>query len=83
MVKFVLFIESWSVGMVKGDFAVVAALFWMLGSIWTNVLFIKGKWDIATIFGGVGNWGGSYLAILKNAKNPKVVWDYIKEMQSL
>ena len=42
----------------------------------------KNKWDIATIPGGSGNWGGSYLAIPKRAKNPKAAWNYITEMQS-
>ena len=76
------FTEAWSAGMTKGDFAAVAAPSWMLGSIRTNAPTTKGKWDIATIPGGAGNWGGSYLAIPKNAKNPKAAWDYIKEMQS-
>ncbi|MFF0269954.1 ABC transporter substrate-binding protein [Kribbella sp. NPDC004536] len=76
------FTEGWSAAMTKGDFAVVAAPSWLLGSIRTNAPTTKGKWDVATIPGGAGNWGGSYLAIPKNAKNPKAAWDYIKEMQS-
>jgi cellobiose transport system substrate-binding protein len=39
-------------------------------------------WDIATIPGGAGNWGGSYLAIPKNAKNPQGAWNYITATQS-
>jgi cellobiose transport system substrate-binding protein len=76
------FSESWSAGMAKGDFAVVAAPSWMLGGIRTNAPATKGKWDVATIPGGAGNWGGSYLAIPKNAKNPQAAYNYIKEMQS-
>ncbi|MEU4191636.1 extracellular solute-binding protein [Kribbella sp. NPDC026611] len=76
------FSEGWSAGMAKGAFAVVAAPSWMLGGIRTNAPATKGKWDVATIPGGAGNWGGSYLAIPKNAKNPQAAWDYIKEMQS-
>ena len=76
------FSEGWSAGMAKGDFAVVAAPSWMLGAIRSNAPATKGKWDIATIPGGAGNWGGSYLAIPKNAKNPQAAWDYIKQMQS-
>ena len=41
-----------------------------------------GKWDVATIPGGAGNWGGSYLAIPARAQNPEAAWAYIKEMQS-
>jgi cellobiose transport system substrate-binding protein len=76
------FTEGWTAGMAKGDFAVVAAPSWMLGSVRSNAPTTKGKWDVATIPGGAGNWGGSYLAIPKNAKNPQAAWNYIKEMQS-
>ncbi|GFJ83683.1 ABC transporter substrate-binding protein [Phytohabitans houttuyneae] len=73
---------GWTAGMSKGDFAVVSAPAWMLNAIRTNAPKTNGKWDVATIPGGSGNWGGSYLAIPKRAKNPKAAWDYIAEMQS-
>ncbi|GAB3981939.1 ABC transporter substrate-binding protein [Plantactinospora veratri] len=76
------FSTGWTAGMSKGDFAVVSAPAWMLNSIRTNAPGTAGKWDIATIPGGSGNWGGSYLAIPKRAKNPKAAWNYIVEMQS-
>ncbi|WP_211588482.1 ABC transporter substrate-binding protein [Allorhizocola rhizosphaerae] len=73
---------GWTAGMSKGDFAVVSAPSWMLNAIRTNAPDTSGKWDVATIPGGAGNWGGSYLAIPKRAKNPKAAWNYIAEMQS-
>ena len=73
---------GWTAGMSKGDFAVVSAPAWMLNAIKTNAPKTDGKWDVATIPGGSGNWGGSYLAIPKRAKNPQAAWDYIAEMQS-
>lgn len=76
------FSEGWSAGMGKGDFAVISAPSWMLGSIRDNAPDTKGKWDIATIPGGAGNWGGSYLAIPKGAANPKAAWDYISKTQA-
>jgi cellobiose transport system substrate-binding protein len=76
------FSSGWTAGMGKGDFAVVAAPSWMLGSIRTNAPTTSGKWDVAAIPGGAGNWGGSYLAIPKRAKNPKAAWKYIAETQS-
>ncbi|GIG90607.1 ABC transporter substrate-binding protein [Plantactinospora endophytica] len=76
------FSTGWTAGMSKGDFAVVSAPSWMLNSIRTNAPGTAGKWDIATIPGGSGNWGGSYLAIPKRAKNPRAAWAYITEMQS-
>lgn len=73
---------GWTAGMSKGDFAVISAPSWMLNAIKTNAPGTSGKWDVATIPGGSGNWGGSYLAIPKRAKNAKAAWDYIAEMQS-
>ena len=31
----------------------------------------KGKWDVAAVPGGGGNWGGSWLAVPKQSKHPK------------
>ena len=73
---------GWTAGMGKGDFAAVSAPSWMLQAIRTNAPGTAGKWDVATIPGGSGNWGGSYLAIPKRAKNPQAAWKYIAEMQS-
>jgi cellobiose transport system substrate-binding protein len=73
---------GWTAGMSKGDFAVISAPAWMLNAIRTNAPNTSGKWDVATIPGGSGNWGGSYLAIPKRAKNAKAAWNYIAEMQS-
>jgi cellobiose transport system substrate-binding protein len=74
--------EGWSAGMGKGQFAAIAAPSWQLQGIQDNAPKTKGKWDIATIPGGTGNWGGSYLAIPKRADNAKAAWDYITKTQS-
>ncbi|MEV1205029.1 extracellular solute-binding protein, partial [Microbispora rosea] len=40
----------------------------------------KGKWDVAAVPGGGGNWGGSWLAVPKQSKHPKEaaqVLDYL------
>ncbi|TYB57453.1 extracellular solute-binding protein [Nonomuraea sp. PA05] len=76
------FEDGWSAAMGKGDYAVISAPSWLLGQIRDNAPGTKGKWDIAKIPGGAGNWGGSYLAIPKGAANPKAAWDYISKMQS-
>ena len=76
------FSAGWSAGMANGDFAVMAAPSWMLNQIKTNAPETEGNWDIATIPGGSGNWGGSYLAIPARADNPQAAWDYISESQS-
>ncbi|WP_432544407.1 ABC transporter substrate-binding protein [Kineococcus sp. SYSU DK002] len=76
------FTDGWNAGMAKGAFAAVAAPSWMLGSIRSAAPDTEGKWDIATIPGGSGNWGGSYLAIPARAANPEAAWAYITKMQS-
>lgn len=76
------FSSGWTAGLGKGDFAVVSAPSWMLKSIRLNAPATEGKWDVATIPGGAGNWGGSFLVIPKRAKHPKAAWDYIAAMQS-
>jgi cellobiose transport system substrate-binding protein len=76
------FSDGWVAGLGKGDFAALAAPSWMLSTIRTNAPRTAGKWDVAPIPGGAGNWGGSYLAIPKRAKNPQAAWDYIRTQQS-
>ncbi|MFI7426692.1 ABC transporter substrate-binding protein [Micromonospora sp. NPDC049836] len=76
------FSTGWTAAMKKGDYAVVCSPSWMLSQMKTNAPETNGKWDIATIPGGSGNWGGSFLAIPKRAKNAKAAWNYISEMQS-
>ncbi|WBB71396.1 extracellular solute-binding protein [Micromonospora sp. WMMD1128] len=76
------FSSGWTAAMKKGDYAVVCSPSWMLSQMKTNAPETDGKWDIATIPGGSGNWGGSFLAIPKRAKNAKAAWNYISEMQS-
>jgi cellobiose transport system substrate-binding protein len=74
--------DGWNAALPRGDFAAVAAPSWMLGQIRRGAPDTTGKWDVATIPGGAGNWGGSYLAIPARAANPQAAWNYIKEMQS-
>ncbi|WP_432574126.1 ABC transporter substrate-binding protein [Kineococcus sp. SYSU DK005] len=76
------FTDGWNAGMAKGAFAAVAAPSWMLGSIRSAAPDTAGKWDIAVIPGGSGNWGGSYLSIPARAANPQAAWNYVKAMQS-
>jgi cellobiose transport system substrate-binding protein len=74
--------DGWNAALPRGDFAVVSAPSWMLDQIRRAAPDTSGKWDIATIPGGAGNWGGSYLAIPARAENPEAAWNYVKEMQS-
>jgi cellobiose transport system substrate-binding protein len=80
--KFSYASEGWNAALPRGDYAVVSAPSWMLNSFTRIAPDTAGKWDIATIPGGAGNWGGSYLAIPARAANPEAAWNYIKEMQA-
>jgi cellobiose transport system substrate-binding protein len=63
------FSAGWDQGFVKGDFAVLACPAWMLGHIKDVAKETSGKWDIAAIPGGGGNWGGSFLTLPKQGKH--------------
>jgi cellobiose transport system substrate-binding protein len=64
------FTPPWNAGFKNGAFATIACPAWMTG-------YIKGqagdsgdgKWDIATVPGGSGSWGGSFLAVPTQGKH--------------
>jgi cellobiose transport system substrate-binding protein len=37
-----------------------------------------GKWNIATVPGGGGNWGGSWVTVSKSTKHPKEAAEFVK-----
>jgi len=63
------FQPNWDQGFKKDQFAVLACPAWMLGHIQETAPEQKGKWDIATIPGGGGNWGGSWWTVPAQGKN--------------
>ncbi|WP_018220481.1 ABC transporter substrate-binding protein [Salinispora pacifica] len=55
---------EWSTGFKRGSFAATFCPSWMLGIVAENSGEAnKGKWDVAAVPGGGGNWGGSWLAV--------------------
>ncbi|GAB2953453.1 MULTISPECIES: ABC transporter substrate-binding protein [unclassified Streptomyces] len=70
---------QWNQAFAAGSFATIPCPAWMLG-------YIKGqagdggqgKWDIAELPGGAGNWGGSYLSIPRAAKHKKEAYQLIE-----
>ncbi len=61
---------DWDAAFKNAAFATVPCAAWGTGVIAERAGEAgKGKWDIATIPGGSGNWGGSYLAIPEQSKN--------------
>ncbi|HEY0000782.1 MAG TPA: extracellular solute-binding protein [Actinoplanes sp.] len=72
------FQPNWDQGFKKDKFAVLACPAWMLGHIQDTAPEQKGKWDIATIPGGGGNWGGSWWTVPSQGKNVDAAVDFVK-----
>ncbi|GGK89705.1 ABC transporter substrate-binding protein [Sphaerisporangium melleum] len=62
---------EWNTGFAKSQFATIACPAWMLAKIQDQAKEFAGKWDIAAIPGGGGNWGGSYLTVPAQGKHVK------------
>ena len=63
---------EWIAGFKQGTFAATFCPSWMLGIVADNSgPANKGKWDVAAVPGGGGNWGGSWLAVPTQSKYPK------------
>lgn len=70
---------AWNQAFAGGSFATIACPAWMLGYIKGQAGDAgKGKWDVATLPGGAGNWGGSYLALPKGGKHTKEAYALIQ-----
>lgn len=64
------FTPEWNAGFKNGAFATIACPAWMTGYISGQAGDAgKGKWDIATVPGGSGNWGGSFLGVPTQSKH--------------
>lgn len=64
--------DEWNAGFQQGTFAATLCPSWMLGIVEQNSGEAnKGKWDLAAVPGGGGNWGGSFLAVPTQSKHPK------------
>ncbi|MDO9378467.1 MAG: extracellular solute-binding protein [Nocardioidaceae bacterium] len=58
------FSNEWNAGFKNGAFATIACPAWMTGYIKDQAGEANaGNWDIATVPGGAGSWGGSFLAV--------------------
>ncbi len=74
------FQPNWDQGFKKDQFAVLACPAWMLGHIQDTAPDQKGKWDIAAIPGGGGNWGGSWWTVPAQGKNTDAAVEFVKWM---
>lgn len=77
------FSDDWSKGFKNATFATIAAPAWMLANIKSNSGdAAKGKWDLADIPGGGGNWGGSFLTVPAKGKHLEQAADLAKFLTS-
>jgi cellobiose transport system substrate-binding protein len=61
---------EWSAGFKQGTFAATFCPSWMLGIVKDNSgAGNSGRWDVAAVPGGGGNWGGSWLAVPQQSKH--------------
>jgi cellobiose transport system substrate-binding protein len=67
--KLSTFSQQWNAGFQRGSFATIACPAWMTDTIRQNAPQTSGKWDITTVPGGGGNWGGSFLTVPKQSKH--------------
>jgi cellobiose transport system substrate-binding protein len=74
------FQPNWDQGFKKDQFATLACPAWMLGHIQETAPDQKGKWDIAAIPGGGGNWGGSWWTIPKSGANVDEAYKFVEWM---
>lgn len=64
--------KEWEAGFKNGSFAVTFCPSWMLGIVEGNSgPENKGRWDVAAVPGGSGNWGGSWLAVPAQSRHQK------------
>ncbi len=66
------FSQEWNVGFKQSSFATAPCPSWALGLIEDAAgPEAEGLWDIASVPGGGGNWGGSFLTVPAQGKNVK------------
>ncbi|ASA21110.1 extracellular solute-binding protein [Paenibacillus donghaensis] len=77
-----LWSPEWGQGMTEGGFAVVLGPAWMAGNIKSNAPDSSGKWQIAQLPEGAGNWGGSFFTLPKEGKHSKEAYEFIAWLDS-
>ena len=78
----VAFHADWNAGFKNGTFATVTCPAWMMGYIQGQAPDASGKWNIADVPGGGGNWGGSFLTVTKQSQHQKEAAALVKFLTS-
>jgi cellobiose transport system substrate-binding protein len=76
------FSNDWNTGFKTGSFATVTCPAWMMGYIQGQAPNAKGKWNIAPVPGGGGNWGGSFLTVTAQSQHPAEAAALVKFLTS-
>ncbi|WP_110934237.1 extracellular solute-binding protein [Paenibacillus bouchesdurhonensis] len=76
-----LWSPEWNKAINDGDFGVMLGPAWMAGTI-RNAQDSAGKWAIAQLPEGAGNWGGSFLTLPKEGKHSKEAYEFISWLVS-
>jgi cellobiose transport system substrate-binding protein len=77
------FTNEWNAGFKNGAFATISCPAWMTGYIEGQAGEAgQGNWDITTVPGGGGNWGGSWLAVPKQSKHQAEAVELAKFLSS-
>jgi cellobiose transport system substrate-binding protein len=79
---FAAFSDEWNTGFKKGAFATVTCPAWMMGYIQGQAPDTTGKWDVASVPGTGGNWGGSFLTVPTQSKHPREAYELAKFLTS-
>lgn len=77
-----LWSPEWGQATNDGGFGVMLGPAWMAGNIKSNGPDSAGKWRIAQLPEGAGNWGGSFLTLPKQGKHPKEAYEFIAWLDS-
>lgn len=73
------FDQAWNQAFANGAFATISCPAWMIGYIKGQAGDAgSGKWDVASIPGDGGNWGGSYLSIPAASENQEEAYKLIQ-----
>lgn len=81
--KLVKWTAEWDAGFRNSEFATMPCPSWMTGVIAERAgEEHAGHWDVATIPGGTGNWGGSYLAVPEQTEHPQEAYELAKFLTS-